>query len=275
MERKIEVFNSAKDIVSYVEDNGSCLWSRMYNKPVGSMYKNGWTVTMKGESFRADKVVWHITKGGLLEGDEILHLDGNIFNNCLSNLSVINLKNAELFDLFEYDESSPSCLSWKNSDKLGWNRSFAGSKSTRSNGYGKYWVVRVNGKQTQVHRIIWELFHGKIESDLVVNHINNDSYDNKIKNLEVCTQKQNMRRTKRHNTGVTHGKDLPLGITLRAGYIRARACKDGKEVCRSFSVKDFGFDKAVELGLIARSEMIDELNVLGYGYAQVQTMESV
>lgn len=65
-----------------------------------------------------------------------------------------------------------------------WN--WTGSKDT--NGYGR---IRVAGKQMQVHRIAWELEHGSIPDNLVVDHRCRNRGCLRADHLQVVTQKQN------------------------------------------------------------------------------------
>ena len=54
------------------------------------------------------------------------------------------------------------------------------------------------------HRFIFECFHGKINNaKLVVDHINNIKTDNRLENLQLITQSQNMKKEHRK------GKNLP------------------------------------------------------------------
>lgn len=44
-----------------------------------------------------------------------------------------------------------------------------------------------------VHRVIWESVHGPIPEGMQINHINGVKADNRISNLELVTQSENMR----------------------------------------------------------------------------------
>lgn len=74
---------------------------------------------------------------------------------------------------------------------------------------GYYTVsVRINNRSLpiRIHRLVYESFKGKIPEGLVVDHINNIKTDNRLENLQVITNAENLSKdTWRH-------KDLPLGV---------------------------------------------------------------
>lgn len=59
-------------------------------------------------------------------------------------------------------------------------------------------------KPKLVHRLVFEAFEGVINEGFVINHINGIKNDNRINNLESCTQKQNIKHS--IDTGL---KNLP------------------------------------------------------------------
>jgi len=60
-----------------------------------------------------------------------------------------------------------------------------------NDGYSR---VQLFGKKYLVHRVIWEMFNGEIPKGKVIDHINNNSSDNRIENLQCITQTQNAQR---------------------------------------------------------------------------------
>lgn len=54
-----------------------------------------------------------------------------------------------------------------------------------------YYTVKYFGRMLQVHRIIYAKFKGKLEHDLVINHIDDNGYNNDPDNLELVTQSKN------------------------------------------------------------------------------------
>ena len=70
-------------------------------------------------------------------------------------------------------------------------------------------------KNYRKHRFIFECFHGKINDvKLVVDHINNIKTDNRLENLQLITQSQNLKKEHRK------GKNLPP-IRVRATNINS------------------------------------------------------
>lgn len=56
--------------------------------------------------------------------------------------------------------------------------------------FGKYFMyTHVNGKCYYLHRLIWQYHHGYLPP--MVDHINNDTYDNRIENLRPCDNAKN------------------------------------------------------------------------------------
>jgi len=62
---------------------------------------------------------------------------------------------------------------------------------------GYYQVtVGYNGKKKNFksHRFLYECFHGKITDNRVVDHINNIRIDNRLDNLQLITQSENLKK---------------------------------------------------------------------------------
>lgn len=111
-----------------------------------------------------------------------------------------------------------------------WNTRYAGKlagrKWVREDGYSKIYVA-VLGKRVLAHRLIWLLVTGAWP-DGHIDHVNNNSLDNRWSNLRVVTGGQNSRnlsKSRANTSGVTGVSKTPRG----GDKWRARVKFEGKE----------------------------------------------
>lgn len=77
-----------------------------------------------------------------------------------------------------------------------------------------YQLVTIDRKKKRWHRIVYEYFNGEIASGFIVDHINNNINDNRIENLQLLTQKENTRKSRKiqkktsQYKGVSWRKDI-------------------------------------------------------------------
>ena len=71
----------------------------------------------------------------------------------------------------------------------------------------KYHQVRLfspgtpKGKLQYVHRLVWEAFNGEIPKDKEIDHIDNDTNNNHLSNLQLITRRGNMMKFNREKYG--------------------------------------------------------------------------
>lgn len=87
-------------------------------------------------------------------------------------------------NLFEYKDGK---LLWKVSRS---NAISIGQEAGTDYAKG-YKRVYFNGKTYAVHRVIWELFNGKIPDGMHIDHIDGNASNNRIENLRLATPSQN------------------------------------------------------------------------------------
>lgn len=88
-------------------------------------------------------------------------------------------------NFFEYDESSPTCIRWK-------NRAAYCVRVGSPAGYphwSGYMYVRLRGKMHAIHRIAFALCNGYLPME--IDHIDLDRANNKISNLRAASTSQN------------------------------------------------------------------------------------
>lgn len=121
-----------------------------------------------------------------------------------------------------------------------------------------YYIVNLvnNGirKTHSVHRLVAQTFLNKPEDKEVVNHKDYNTFNNKVDNLEWCTQKQNINHSLCHMRGIVHHikpKEL-YGITFR---------NRGKKYELTIKQKYYGRFKTLKEAKQRRKEILDELKI--------------
>ncbi|HII3146503.1 TPA: HNH endonuclease [Citrobacter braakii] len=98
-------------------------------------------------------------------------------------------------DYFSY-ENETGILRWKVRISQGVHIGDEAGRS-KNNAYAQ---VRLNGKLTMVHRIIWEMHNGAIDSGMYVDHIDGNTFNNRLSNLRLVTHQDNHRNQKKRST---------------------------------------------------------------------------
>lgn len=94
--------------------------------------------------------------------------------------------------ILQYDPNT-GALFWNRRIDVGkaWNTRFSGKEAfTYQDSHG-YMVGRINGKKKYAHRIAWVITYGE-NPKYDIDHINMDRSDNRISNLRLATESQNL-----------------------------------------------------------------------------------
>lgn len=163
-------------------------------------------------------------------------------------------------DFLVYDESSPTGLRHKVNRRNVKAGSIAGSL------HKAYSQVRVDGGLYAVHRVIWQMHHGYLSPDMVVDHIDGDTTNNKIDNLRLITDVMNQRNKRKHK----NNRSGFMGVSFNKGgaWVSSWYDESGKQKYKYFYLKDYDYVTAKVLAIKYRETQIATLNLKGFGYTE-------
>jgi hypothetical protein len=189
----------------------------------------------------------------------------------------------EWSSLFYYDETSPSCLRWNTDRFNGCYRNVKvickGDVAGRFNSTLNYFLVDVCKVRYRCHRIIWEIHNGPIPDGMVIDHINQNTKDNKIQNLRCVSKeinRRNMKKSKRNSSGVVgvfRAEKESCGRVYAYWVVRWSPLNSDENGIKQFSVLKYGEEKAKYLAIEFRELMIKKLNSQGAGYTELHGSE--
>ncbi len=123
--------------------------------------------------------------------------------------------------------------------------------------------VEFKGKRYLVHRVIWKMLNGEISSDLEIDHVDGNPFNNKISNLRLVDASTNQRNRSKNANNITgeHGVCFHRTSTGSGGfneYVRAVwTLTKGTQKRKDFNLKQFeSFEDAVEFAALYREMML-------------------
>lgn len=289
--RRLESINWS-EIVVYDETSPTCLKWRHKRKARGGKLverKNngiagcksteaGYVVGYQRQNYSVAKIVWVMHNRYIPEGYYIECIDGDLLNTKISNLIIkeqypsLSEKYCEdLLHYLDYDESSPSCLRWKNKFGLGSNVK-SGSPAGSIDGIDGYYKIHGLGSHYKVHRIVWYIHNGKIPDGFHIDHVNRIRADNRISNLRLVKSEFNSRNraiNKNNTTGIgqiTYYEGLNSRGTLIRKYT-VSVLFNYKKKTKSFSCIKYGDVLAFQKAIECRDKFLKEVNEAGAGYS--------
>ena len=174
-------------------------------------------------------------------------------------------------EYFCLDESSPSGLSRIRSKHGNLIENQAvGHKHFRKSGDPQSWEVCFNYQFYLIHRIIWVMVYGTIDTNLVIDHLDGNPFNNTITNLSLKNRKDNQRNRKQNSnnktgiTGVTLIKNESGQFYYKAEWVEI----DGTRKRKHFSLSKLGEELAEDLAIKCRKEQIERLILEGANYTE-------
>lgn len=178
------------------------------------------------------------------------------------------MKDINWNDYLNYDEESPTYLTWKVEIRGGEGDKIACTTIGDVAGMltDRYAKVGLLGKPYLIHRVVYEMFNSSIPKGMQIDHINGNKLDNRITNLRCVSTSANLQNrsmTSNNTSGITGVSIFKSG---NAYCWRSCCYSKGKSIFRSFSIHKYGFEEAKKLAIEARVRTISLLNSEGADY---------
>ncbi len=163
---------------------------------------------------------------------------------------VISLDFNKLNEIFYYDDTSPTGLRYKKNiyknkgaiSKREGDTAGTVCYTSDSSHKPRGWRVKVtiDGVKQMIHnhRIVWLLKNGTIPDDLVVDHIDGNSLNNKIENLRLVSYKTNSRNRVNRFEAISIVRNNAV-VSLSDG--------NGNTIRKCFSVNKYGKEMALAM----------------------------
>lgn len=201
-----------------------------------------------------------------LEFDLIERYSPQLVNKSVTRCTLVY--DVEMFrEFLYYDETSPTRLRWK--------KPIGGSGNQRKCGdvagtAGTECRLTFKKRSYIIPRVIWLLFNGSIDNDMVVDHLDGNRLNNSISNLRLVPQSENMRNKslcKKNVSGLSGV--FPIRNKGRQVGWRALYSSGGESHYMNFSFcKYIDEDFALELAKDWRMAVLEQLAIKGEFYTE-------
>lgn len=123
---------------------------------------------------------------------------------------------------------------------------------------GYYYVIlSINKKKKNelVHRILYSAFHGEIENNLVIDHINSKKNDNRLENLKIVSVRTNNSKERsvksKSPTGVRiYGERITAGINLNSIWCHLGVYKKINDASLAYNMALEFFEESNNINLV-------------------------
>ena len=205
-----------------------------------------------------------------LEVEYIEKFSDTIVNSIRVSQSTKYMEFDKFNSIFKYDPTTPSCIVRKSNTG---EYKPAGFKT------GSYYKASLDYSSYGTHRIVWLLHNGSISQDVVIDHIDGNSLNNRIENLRAVTPSFNCknRLTKIPRTGFRNIlEELKDGVLTAYKVVWSTAQHSGKNR-KSFSFSKYGGDSKLALreAYLFREDLISKGELLPRIKDGENTFESI
>lgn len=103
-----------------------------------------------------------------------------------------------------------------------WNARFVGKIAGNLVNRGRYWQIAIDDDAFYAHRLAWVYVHGVIPEGMVIDHRDHDGTNNRIENLRLATNAQNVAY------GQPRSLSGPKGVYRKGGSWVVRTFRAGR-----------------------------------------------
>lgn len=155
--------------------------------------------------------------------------------------TILDPENCYYIEVIEHPKTGePHTVAWFLGKRYGWNIKHSEKHRHSDRKTPRAGIRYFKRKYTYLHIEIWKHFKGEIPKGTVIDHVNRNTFDNRLSNLRIVDSSMNAYNKKsfRRKKKI----DLPRGVWLdqkraKAGYkkhYRARVIKNKKTVFCSY-----------------------------------------
>lgn len=188
---------------------------------------------------------------------------------------MIDYNDIDWSERFAVSEESPSGLVYKRNVYAGKTGNSlikskgetVGCRSYDKAGNPKSWEVGYNCKLYKAHRIVYVLYHGHIDGNLVIDHIDGNPFNNQVQNLRQILKSENHRNAKKFSNNTSghagvYWQEMNRGKHL---YAVAEVTHHGEKSVKCFGTHQYA--NALAEAVSWRQSKIQELNdIFNAGY---------
>lgn len=175
--------------------------------PTYSKIKNCMYISLvvygKNKKMVLHTLIYTLFKSNIPKTHYISHIDNDSKNNNIDNL-ILLARNRNIIEISNISDEWKEIPLYENRyviDKEGNIKSLLINKlleentSQNFNTYKSVKLIDKDGKRKGylIHRLVYQTFIGKIDNNMIIDHINRNKYDNRLENLRMITQSENVK----------------------------------------------------------------------------------